>query len=118
MSLVGPRPLVADEDQLIEGYDRHRLAITPGMTGPWQILGSARIPLHEMIKLDYMYLANCGFTSPSNANFTSRRGGRKVLCHAQARYPSDAKRRTFDVRVTQGKDTKPLHTSLSNFECY
>jgi exopolysaccharide biosynthesis polyprenyl glycosylphosphotransferase len=58
MSLVGPRPLVSDEDELIKGLDRHRLAITPGMTGPWQILGSARIPLHEMIKLDYVYVAN------------------------------------------------------------
>ncbi len=58
MSLVGPRPLVTDEDELIKGFDRHRLAITPGMTGPWQILGSARVPLHEMIKLDYMYVAN------------------------------------------------------------
>ncbi len=58
MSLVGPRPLVIDEDELITGLDRHRLVITPGMTGVWQILGSARLPLHEMIKLDYMYVAN------------------------------------------------------------
>ncbi len=58
MSLVGPRPLVVDEDQLITGSDRRRLMITPGMTGQWQILGSARVPLHEMIKLDYMYVAN------------------------------------------------------------
>jgi lipopolysaccharide/colanic/teichoic acid biosynthesis glycosyltransferase len=58
MSLVGPRPLVLDEDDLIKGYDRRRLVITPGMTGPWQILGSARIPLREMTKLDYLYVAN------------------------------------------------------------
>jgi exopolysaccharide biosynthesis polyprenyl glycosylphosphotransferase len=58
MSLVGPRPLVVDEDEMITGLDRRRLTITPGMTGPWQILGSARIPLHEMIKLDYVYVAN------------------------------------------------------------
>jgi exopolysaccharide biosynthesis polyprenyl glycosylphosphotransferase len=58
MSLVGPRPLVLDEDRQITGYDRRRLKITPGMTGHWQILGSARIPLHEMIKLDYAYVAN------------------------------------------------------------
>jgi lipopolysaccharide/colanic/teichoic acid biosynthesis glycosyltransferase len=58
MSLVGPRPLVVDEDELITGFDRRRLMNTPGMTGPWQILGSARIPLHEMIKLDYVYVAN------------------------------------------------------------
>ena len=45
MSLVGPRPLVVDEDAKIEGLDRSRLHLTPGMTGHWQILGSGRIPL-------------------------------------------------------------------------
>jgi len=58
MSLIGPRPLVLDEDRKITGLDRRRLMITPGMTGQWQILGSARVPLHEMIKLDYAYVAN------------------------------------------------------------
>ncbi len=56
MSLVGPRPLVADEDQQITGLDRSRLQLTPGMTGRWQIQGS-RVPLAEMIKLDYLYVA-------------------------------------------------------------
>ena len=58
MSLVGPRPLVVDEDCKIEGRHRRRLHLTPGMTGDWQILGSARIPLHEMVKIDYLYVAN------------------------------------------------------------
>jgi exopolysaccharide biosynthesis polyprenyl glycosylphosphotransferase len=58
MSLVGPRPLVLDEDEMITGFDRRRLMITPGMTGQWQVLGSARVPLHEMLKLDYLYIAN------------------------------------------------------------
>ena len=58
MSLVGPRPLVLDEDQRIEGWNRRRLEITPGMTGPWQILGPARVPLKEMVALDYLYVAN------------------------------------------------------------
>lgn len=58
MSLVGPRPLVIDEDERIEGWYRQRLTLTPGMTGRWQILGSARIPLSEMVKLDYLYVAN------------------------------------------------------------
>jgi lipopolysaccharide/colanic/teichoic acid biosynthesis glycosyltransferase len=55
MSLVGPRPLVADEDQQITGRDRSRLQLTPGMTGHWQIQG-ARVPLAEMVKLDYLYI--------------------------------------------------------------
>jgi exopolysaccharide biosynthesis polyprenyl glycosylphosphotransferase len=58
MSLVGPRPLVIDEDERVTGLDRHRLHLTPGMTGQWQILGAARVPLSEMVKLDYLYVAN------------------------------------------------------------
>jgi exopolysaccharide biosynthesis polyprenyl glycosylphosphotransferase len=58
MALVGPRPLVPDEDALIEGWQRRRLAVKPGMTGLWQIFGSARIPMHEMVKIDYIYGAN------------------------------------------------------------
>jgi exopolysaccharide biosynthesis polyprenyl glycosylphosphotransferase len=58
MSLVGPRPLALDEDAMITGFDRRRLTLTPGMTGHWQILGAARLPLHEMVKLDYLYVAN------------------------------------------------------------
>ena len=58
MSLVGPRPLITEEDRLIEGWHRQRLALTPGMTGYWQVLGSARVPLEEMVRLDYSYVQN------------------------------------------------------------
>ena len=58
MSLVGPRPLVLDEDSRVTGFDRHRLHLTPGITGRWQTLGSARVPLAEMVKIDYLYIAN------------------------------------------------------------
>jgi exopolysaccharide biosynthesis polyprenyl glycosylphosphotransferase len=58
MSLVGPRPLVIEEDRRIEGWHRRRLELMPGMTGPWQILGPARVPLKEMVTLDYLYVAN------------------------------------------------------------
>ena len=57
MSLVGPRPLVTDEDVLVRGLDRSRLHLTPGMTGPWQVLGS-RVPMQEMVGLDYLYVSN------------------------------------------------------------
>ena len=58
MSLVGPRPLVPDEDAQIEGWQRRRLLVRPGMTGLWQIFGSSRIPMNEMVKIDYFYGAN------------------------------------------------------------
>ncbi len=58
MSLVGPRPLIVEEDVRISGWHRRRLELTPGMTGPWQILGPARVPLREMVAIDYLYVAN------------------------------------------------------------
>jgi exopolysaccharide biosynthesis polyprenyl glycosylphosphotransferase len=58
MSLVGPRPLVPDEDIAVQGWQRSRLALTPGITGPWQILGPARVPLAEMVAIDYLYVAD------------------------------------------------------------
>jgi lipopolysaccharide/colanic/teichoic acid biosynthesis glycosyltransferase len=58
MSLVGPRPLVVDEDRRVEGWHRRRLELTPGLTGHWQILGPMRVPLGEMVAIDYLYVAN------------------------------------------------------------
>jgi lipopolysaccharide/colanic/teichoic acid biosynthesis glycosyltransferase len=58
MSLVGPRPLVIDEDEMIEGFYRSRLEIRPGITGHWQVLGSWRVPFEDMVTLDYVYVAN------------------------------------------------------------
>jgi exopolysaccharide biosynthesis polyprenyl glycosylphosphotransferase len=58
MSLVGPRPLIDDEDSQIQGWDRRRLFVRPGMTGLWQVFGSARVPMNEMVKIDYLYGAN------------------------------------------------------------
>ena len=58
MSLVGPRPLILDEDRHIVGHGRRRLNLTPGITGLWQVLGRSDIPFSEMITLDYLYVTN------------------------------------------------------------
>ncbi len=58
MSLVGPRPLILDEDQHVEHWARRRLNLRPGMTGLWQVLGASDIPFDEMTKLDYLYVTN------------------------------------------------------------
>jgi hypothetical protein len=64
ISLVGPRPLVPDEDELVQdGWSRRRLELTPSMTGPWQIPGGgpraapadgeARLPVrHRLVALE------------------------------------------------------------------
>jgi exopolysaccharide biosynthesis polyprenyl glycosylphosphotransferase len=56
MSLVGPRPLILDEDQHVERWARERLNLKPGVTGPWQVLGRSEIPFAEMVRLDYLYV--------------------------------------------------------------
>jgi exopolysaccharide biosynthesis polyprenyl glycosylphosphotransferase len=58
MSLVGPRPLILDEDQYVETWARRRLKLKPGITGLWQVLGASDIPFDEMTKLDYVYVTN------------------------------------------------------------
>jgi exopolysaccharide biosynthesis polyprenyl glycosylphosphotransferase len=58
MSLVGPRPLIEDEDRQVEGRFRKRLGLTPGLTGPWQVHGRSEIPFEEMVSLDYLYVTN------------------------------------------------------------
>jgi lipopolysaccharide/colanic/teichoic acid biosynthesis glycosyltransferase len=56
MSLIGPRPLILEEDRFVEDWGRRRLVLKPGMTGLWQVLGRSAIPFEEMVKLDYLYV--------------------------------------------------------------
>jgi exopolysaccharide biosynthesis polyprenyl glycosylphosphotransferase len=58
MSLVGPRPLIAEEDRNVSGWARGRLDLTPGITGVWQVTGRAHIPFEQMVMLDYLYVSN------------------------------------------------------------
>jgi exopolysaccharide biosynthesis polyprenyl glycosylphosphotransferase len=56
MSLVGPRPLILEEDRYVEDWARTRLEIQPGITGLWQVLGRSDIPFDEMVAMDYLYV--------------------------------------------------------------
>jgi len=58
MSLVGPRPLIEEEAGQVAGRFRHRLSLTPGVTGLWQVNGRSDIPFSEMVSLDYLYVTN------------------------------------------------------------
>jgi exopolysaccharide biosynthesis polyprenyl glycosylphosphotransferase len=58
MSLVGPRPLILEEDRHVERWARKRLELKPGITGLWQVLGRSDIPFEDMTKLDYMYVTS------------------------------------------------------------
>jgi exopolysaccharide biosynthesis polyprenyl glycosylphosphotransferase len=62
MSLIGPRPLILEEDEHIHEWGRKRLLLKPGMTGLWQVLGRSAIPFDEMVKLDYLYVTTWSLT--------------------------------------------------------
>jgi lipopolysaccharide/colanic/teichoic acid biosynthesis glycosyltransferase len=56
MSIVGPRPLIPEENRFVEKWAQKRIALKPGVTGLWQVLGRSEIPFEEMVKLDYLYV--------------------------------------------------------------
>jgi exopolysaccharide biosynthesis polyprenyl glycosylphosphotransferase len=56
MSLVGPRPLIAEEAGFVHDWASRRLELKPGITGLWQVLGRSAIPFEEMVRLDYLYV--------------------------------------------------------------
>jgi lipopolysaccharide/colanic/teichoic acid biosynthesis glycosyltransferase len=58
MSLVGPRPLIPVEADLVESRYEARFNVRPGITGPWQVFGRSDIPFDDMTKLDYTYVTN------------------------------------------------------------
>jgi len=46
---------------VIAGWHRRRLQMRPGMTGVWQVMGSARVPMSEMVELDNLYVLDSSF---------------------------------------------------------
>jgi exopolysaccharide biosynthesis polyprenyl glycosylphosphotransferase len=56
MSLVGPRPPLPEEVALYEPVHHQRLAVTPGLTGLWQVNGRSDLSFEEMIRLDLYYV--------------------------------------------------------------
>lgn len=57
MSLVGPRPLAA-EDSTYEGAARRRLMVKPGITGLWQISGRSETTWDDAVRFDLYYVEN------------------------------------------------------------
>lgn len=58
MSLVGPRPQRPAEVALYRGDAAHRLGVSPGMTGLWQVSGRSRLTWEEAQQLDVDYAHN------------------------------------------------------------
>ena len=58
MSLVGPRPFVEAEVYAAPDRFRQREAVTPGMTGAWQVSGRSDTDFDELEELDRWYVDN------------------------------------------------------------
>jgi exopolysaccharide biosynthesis polyprenyl glycosylphosphotransferase len=61
MSLVGPRPLPADDGDYL-GDVRRRLLVRPGITGLWQVSGRSDLSWDESVRLDLYYVDNWSLT--------------------------------------------------------
>ncbi|HEX7450019.1 MAG TPA: sugar transferase [Pirellulales bacterium] len=60
MSLVGPRPALANEVRQYEPWQRQRLQIKPGLTCLWQVSGRSEIGFDEWMRMDVWYLQHQG----------------------------------------------------------
>ncbi len=55
MSLVGPRPPMADEVERYSERALARLRVPPGITGQWQVDGRGRVSFDGMVEMDLDY---------------------------------------------------------------
>ncbi len=58
MSVVGPRPIVADEVRRYGPSLGHYLRTRPGLTGLWQISGRSDVGYRQRVLLDRFYVRN------------------------------------------------------------
>jgi len=58
MSLVGPRPNVPYEYEVMDEWQKKRQSIIPGMTGLWQIKGRDEVKYNDLVVLDLYYIEN------------------------------------------------------------
>ena len=57
MSVVGPRPPLPREVAEYDAWAMQRLAVKPGLTGPWQVGGRSDVGFDDMVRLDLGYIA-------------------------------------------------------------
>lgn len=61
MSLVGPRPPIANEVNQYKLHQYRRLQCAPGITCIWQISGRSTIPFEQQVQLDLQYMRESNF---------------------------------------------------------
>jgi exopolysaccharide production protein ExoY len=56
MSLIGPRPIVAEELRHYDGQSDRFLSVRPGLTGAWQVNGRNSTPYPERVDVELDYI--------------------------------------------------------------
>lgn len=56
MSIVGPRPALPNEVEEYDDFAKQRLAVKPGLTCFWQVMGRSDIGFDEWMQLDVKYI--------------------------------------------------------------
>jgi len=60
MSLVGPRPVLPWEAELLHDTYAARFNVSQGITGLWQTSGRSALTMRQALGLDLEYVARCG----------------------------------------------------------
>lgn len=63
MSLVGPRPIVAEEVSFYGPKITHYYKVRPGLTGAWQVGGRSDVSFSRRVELDTAYVLSRSFRS-------------------------------------------------------
>jgi lipopolysaccharide/colanic/teichoic acid biosynthesis glycosyltransferase len=58
MSIVGPRPMLPAELELLGDEDHRRHLTKPGLTGLWQISGRKEVSWEDRMRMDLHYIEN------------------------------------------------------------
>lgn len=56
MSVVGPRPILYEQMEACNAYEKQRLIVKPGLTCYWQVCGRAKIKWDQWVELDLKYI--------------------------------------------------------------
>jgi len=62
MSIVGPRPILIEEEEIVDSLNQARFIAKPGLTGLWQVSGRKEVLWETRMRQDILYIESWTFT--------------------------------------------------------